>query len=106
MANFITPTLSYEGQQTRDYVFAPMFEHLSPADTMGIRVMANIVSKRKLNYVGRASKISKAYQQGFNGATGAAIEMLAECGKHPLVMPLSLVMALCSATHINHLLSY
>lgn len=73
MANFITSSLTYAGKETMEKVFKPLFIGQDIFATKGVRVKMDVVSKQKLNYVGRASKISKAYQKGFNPATGAAV---------------------------------
>lgn len=73
MANFITQNLSYEGKETLTPVFKPLFIGENIFTTKGVRVKTNVTSKVKLNYVGRASKFTKAYAKGFNGVSGSTV---------------------------------
>lgn len=74
MSNFLTAgTITYNGKQTRDYVFQPFIDGLDPATLRGIKVMRGIKSKTDLHKVGIASKIAKKYAKGASPVTGAKL---------------------------------
>ena len=70
MANFITTSVSYGGKEVLEMFFTPLFVGKSPLETRGVRVMLDVQSAKKLNFLGAASKLVKAYSKGFTGATG------------------------------------
>lgn len=69
-AMFITTSVTWGGKETYDLFIRPMFVGKSPWETQGIRVIPNVASSQKLNYLGTASKILKAYAKGFSAAAG------------------------------------
>lgn len=72
MANFITTSISWAGKETFDKIIQPMFIGKSPLETKGVKVFPNVQDKQLLNYFGSASKVLKAYAQGFSAASGVA----------------------------------
>ena len=63
--NFIETSLTWNGRQVYEAYIRPMFVGMSPLMTPGIRVMTDVVSKRKLNYFSAASKVLKKYTKGW-----------------------------------------
>lgn len=72
MANYITTSISWAGKETFEAILKPMFIGKSPFETQGIKILPNVVDKQLLNYFGSASKVLKAYAQGFSAASGVA----------------------------------
>ena len=69
MAQFITSSVTWEGKQNFDYLIKPMFIGKSPWETQGVRVIPDVQSTLKLNYIGSSAKVLKAYTKGFSGSS-------------------------------------
>ena len=69
MAQFITSSVTWEGKQNFDYLIKPMFIGKAPWETQGVRVIPDVQSTLKLNYIGSSAKILKAYSKGFSGSS-------------------------------------
>ncbi len=69
MAQFITSSVTWEGKQNFDYFIKPMFIGKAPWETQGVRVIADVQSTQKLNYIGSDAKVLKAYTKGFSGSS-------------------------------------
>lgn len=72
MANFITTSINWAGKETFQKIIQPMFVGKSPFETQGVKIMPNVQDKQLLNYFGSASKLLKAYAQGFSAASGVS----------------------------------
>ena len=70
MANFITTSVTWEGKQSFDHFFKPLFIGKQPWETQGVRVIPNVQGTLKLNYFGVARKMLKAYVKGFSATSG------------------------------------
>lgn len=69
MAQFITSSVTWEGKQNFDYLIKPMFIGKAPWETQGVRVIPDVQSTLKLNYIGSSAKVLKAYSKGFSGSS-------------------------------------
>ena len=69
MAQFITSSVTWEGKQNFDYLIKPMFIGKAPWETQGVRVIPDVQSTQKLNYIGSSAKVLKAYSKGFSGSS-------------------------------------
>lgn len=72
MSNFITSSVSWSGKETTDIFLRPLAIGPDPIASDYFRIILNIKSGQKLNYIGTASKRLKAYAAGFTGAAGPA----------------------------------
>ena len=67
MANYITTSIEWAGKETLEFFFSPNFIGKDPMDTQGVRIIPNVQSVQKLNFISQNGKITKAYAQGFTG---------------------------------------
>lgn len=72
MSNFITSSISWGGKETTDLFLRPLAVGPDPIASDYFRILLNVKSGQKLNYIGTATKRLKAYAVGFNGAAGPA----------------------------------
>ncbi len=69
MAQFITSNVTWDGKHNFDYFIKPTFIGKTPWETQGVRVIADVQSTVKLNYIGNSTKFLKAYTKGFTGSS-------------------------------------
>lgn len=72
MADFITTSIDWAGKETFNKIIQPQFIGKSPFETQGVKIFSNVQDKQLLNYFGSASKLIKAYAQGFSASAGVA----------------------------------
>jgi len=71
MPNFITTTLTYVKEDVNNYFLQPIF--IGDNGLSRFFVRTNVKSSYKVQKFGKASKLTKAFQSGFQGSTGTTV---------------------------------